>query len=64
MLLCNEEKRKQMKVKLNRDIYDWRRGVPYYGEPIFYDNEQRVKVHLPNSSLCVLVKWDDIETAE
>lgn len=53
-----------MKVKLKRNIYDWKAGVWYPAEPVFWQNENRVKVMHPGWIIYVLVKWDDIETAE
>ena len=53
-----------MKVKLKKDIYDWRAGVSYPAEPVFTDGEQKVKVKLPGQVVCITVKWDDIESAE
>ena len=53
-----------MKVKLKRNVYDWKSGVWYPAEPIFWQNENQVKVMHPGWAVCVVVKWDDIETAE
>jgi hypothetical protein len=53
-----------MKVKLKRDFYDlWKAGVEYPAEPVFRDGRQRVSVRYSSWSICIIVDWEDIESA-
>ena len=53
-----------MKVKLKEDYLGWKAGVPYFAQPIFWHDEERVSVNLPGSDICVLMKWEEIEVVE
>lgn len=53
-----------MKVKFKEDFYDWKAGCIYPAEPVFWNNEPRVKVYFPGHAMTILMKWEQIEVVE
>lgn len=48
-------------VKLKKQVHGFTTDVIYKAESVFMYGEQKVKVHIPNTVVVIILDWDDVE---